>query len=141
MAGTEGNYLGLSNEELNRTGGRGAQAGDLKSTDHWKDADLKIDNQTGLTFMPAGTRTDVGDYTTLKQFTGFWTSTMYETAPNYLWYRHYYFNVNEMGRNYVKKNNGFYCRCIKDETKNKETPKSSPQKPKPKYGPKVISNG
>lgn len=134
-------FIGLASEEVNRTGGRGSQAGLLKSTDLWKAADVSANNQTGLNVKPAGTRTDVGDFVTLNQFTGFWTSTTYETAPNYLWYRHYYFNVNEMGRNYVIKNNGYSCRCVKDATKNKEQPKTAPQKPKSKYGPKVISNG
>jgi uncharacterized protein (TIGR02145 family) len=133
--------VGLPANELARTGGRGNQAGAIKSQKLWKESEIKSDNKTGLNVLPAGTRTDVGDYVTLNQFTGFWTSTTYETASNYLWYRHYYFNVQEMGRNYVIKNNGFSCRCIKDETKKKEPAKPSPQKPKTKYGTKVISNG
>ena len=133
--------IGLETNELNRTGGRGNLAGALKSENLWKDSEAKGDNKTGLSFKPSGTRTDVGDYVTLNQFAGFWTSTTYETAANYLWYRHYYFNVNEMGRNYVIKNNGYSCRCVKDDPKKKEPTKESPQKPKSKYGTKSVSNG
>jgi uncharacterized protein (TIGR02145 family) len=135
-------FLGVDKAELNRTGGRSNLAGGIKSTELWKTSEAGIDNRTGLTVLPAGTRNDVGDYVTLNQFGAFWTSTAYETASNYLWYRHYYFNVNELGRNYVIKNNGYSCRCIKDTDPvvKKEPAKTSAPKAKPKYGPKVISN-
>jgi uncharacterized protein (TIGR02145 family) len=137
-------FLSVDKAELNRTGGRSNVAGLVKATEHWKVSETSVNNKTGLTILPGGTRNDVGDFVTLKQFAGFWTSTEYETASNYLWYRHYYYNVNELGRNYVVKNNGYSCRCLKDE--NKKDPnasgqgKSNPGKPKAKPGPRVISN-
>ena len=106
--------LGVAKEELNRTGGRSNLAGKIKSLQQWKTSDMTIDNNTGLSILPAGTRNDYGDFMTINQFAGFWTSTEYETASNYLWYRHFYYNINEIGRNYVIKNNGYSCRCIKE---------------------------
>lgn len=108
-------YLGVAAEEVGRTGGRSQLAGKLKKDQHWKDAEAARNNETDFSVMPAGTRNDYGDFITVGQFAGFWTSTTYETADNYLWYRHLYYNTNEIGRNYVIKNNGYSCRCIKDK--------------------------
>lgn len=107
-------FLGVGADEINRTGGRSMLAGLVKSPDKWKDNEMKMDNTSGFSVLPAGTRTDVGDYMVARQFSGFWTSTTYETADNYLWYRHFYYSTPEFGRNYVIKNNGYSCRCLKD---------------------------
>lgn len=114
-------FAGMAKEELNRTGGRSNLAGKIKSPQQWKASEMAIDNSTGLSILPAGTRNDYGDFMTINQFTGFWTSTEYETASNYLWYRHFYYNINETGRNYVIKNNGYSCRCIKENDPVKKT--------------------
>lgn len=108
-------FLGIDEGEINRTGGRGNKAGLLKAPQHWNDNNMKMENSTGFSILPAGTRNDYGDFVTINQFAGFWTSTTYETADNYLWYRHVYYNINEIGRNYVIKNNGYSCRCVKDD--------------------------
>lgn len=130
-------FIGVDASELNRTGGRSNLAGALKSKELWKASDAGGNNKTGLNVLPAGTRTDVGDFVTLNQFGAFWTSTQYETAANYLWYRHYYFNINELGRNYVIKNNGYSCRCIKDVKPSAKGPAGKPAvKPKTMAKPK-----
>jgi uncharacterized protein (TIGR02145 family) len=107
-------FLGVGADEINRTGGRSSLAGRVKSPDNWKDNTMAMENNSGFSVLPAGTRTDVGDFMVAGQFAGFWTSTPYETADNYLWYRHFYYNTSEFGRNYVIKNNGYSCRCLKD---------------------------
>ncbi len=107
-------FLGVGNDEINRTGGRSTIAGLVKSQDYWADNTMKMENTSGFSVLPAGTRNDVGDFIVAGQFAGFWTSTPYETADNYLWYRHFYYNTSEFGRNYVIKNNGYSCRCLKD---------------------------
>lgn len=107
-------FLGVGNDEINRTGGRSALAGLVKFPNYWKDNSMTMENKSGFSVLPAGTRNDVGDFIVGGQFAGFWTSTPYETADNYLWYRHFYYNTSEFGRNYVIKNNGYSCRCLKD---------------------------
>ena len=107
-------FLGVDKDEINRTGGRSTIAGLVKSPDYWKDNTMTMENSSGFSVLPAGTRTDVGDFIIAGQFAGFWTSTPYETADNYLWYRHFYYSTPEFGRNYVIKNNGYSCRCLKD---------------------------
>jgi uncharacterized protein (TIGR02145 family) len=137
-------FLGVDPSEINRTGGRSNLAGSLKASQYWKPSEMTMDNKSGLSVLPAGTRNDVGDYVTLNQFAGFWTSTEYETAKNYLWYRHYYYNINELGRNYVIKNNGYSCRCIKDDPKTTNPNSKSSGKPADKpasKGPSVKKVG
>jgi len=107
-------FLGVGNDEINRTGGRSTLAGLVKSPDNWRDNTLAMENSSGFSVLPAGTRNDYGDFMVAGQFAGFWSSTPYETAENYLWYRHFYYNTSEFGRNYVIKNNGYSCRCLKD---------------------------
>lgn len=107
-------FLGVGNDEINRTGGRSTLAGLVKFPDYWYDNTMTMENTSGFSVLPAGTRNDVGDFIVAGQFAGFWTSTPYETADNYLWYRHFYYNTSEFGRNYVIKNNGYSCRCLKD---------------------------
>ncbi len=107
-------FLGIDKSEINRTGGRSTLAGLVKSPDKWKDNEMKMENTTGFSVLPSGTRNDYGDFMVAGQFAGFWTSTPYETTDNYLWYRHFYYNTPEFGRNYVIKNNGYSCRCLKD---------------------------
>jgi len=107
-------FLGVGADEINRTGGRSTLASLVKSSDNWKDNTMAMENSSGFSVLPAGTRNDYGDFMVAGQFAGFWTSTPYETADNYLWYRHFYYNTPEFGRNYVIKNNGYSCRCLKD---------------------------
>ena len=107
-------FLGVGGDEINRTGGRSTVAGLVKSPEYWSDNTMTMENTSGFSVLPAGTRNDVGDFIVAGQFAGLWTSTPYETANNYLWYRHFYYNTSEFGRNYVIKNNGYSCRCLKD---------------------------
>jgi len=107
-------FLGVGKDEINRTGGRSTLSGLVKFSDYWKDNTESMENTSGFSVIPAGTRNDYGDFMVAGQFAGFWTSTPYETADNYLWYRHFYYNTSEFGRNYVIKNNGYSCRCLKD---------------------------
>ena len=119
-------FLGVGTDEINRTGGRSTLAGLVKFPEYWKENTMTMDNTSGFSVIPAGTRNDYGDYIVAGQFAGFWTSTPYETADNYLWYRHFYYNTSEFGRNYVLKNNGYSCRCLKDSVLvQKENPVSA----------------
>ncbi|WP_373497153.1 FISUMP domain-containing protein [Aquiflexum sp.] len=107
-------FLGIGKDEINRTGGRSTLAGLVKFGEYWKDNTMSMENTSGFSVVPAGTRNDYGDFMVAGQFAGIWTSTPYETTNNYLWYRHFYYNTPEFGRNYVTKNNGYSCRCLKD---------------------------
>lgn len=106
--------LGVSSEEIHRTGGRGDTAGRLKEPKYWLRSEVVMGNESGFSAHPSGIRKEVGDFESLGQYGGFWTSTNYETASNYAWNRHFYYYTNAFGRNYILKNNGYACRCVMD---------------------------
>jgi uncharacterized protein (TIGR02145 family) len=107
-------HLGIPNEEIRWTGGRGSVGGKLKAAELWKPAAITTNNSTGFSALPAGNRSENGDFDNMGQFNGFWTGTTYETSDNHMWYRHLYYHTNEVGRLYTKKNNGFSVRCVKN---------------------------
>lgn len=109
--------LGMPAAELERTGERGEVASKLKSTSLWQAAPFSIDNNSGFTAMPAGSRLDNGEYANLGQYANFWTSTVYDDRYGllYLWNHHVNYNSNAIGRIYTLANNGYSCRCVLDE--------------------------
>jgi uncharacterized protein (TIGR02145 family) len=108
-------YIGMAEDELNRTGGRSELAEKLKEAGLWNESKYAMTNTTGFTALPGGIRESNGDYITLKQYANFWTSTKYDNPYKiYLWNRHVYYNSNEIGRSYIEANKGLSCRCIKE---------------------------
>ncbi|SDA78524.1 major paralogous domain-containing protein [Algoriphagus alkaliphilus] len=115
--------LGVPVSELERTGERGEIAPKLKVSEGWKASSFSGDNSSGFGILPAGSRLDNGEYTTLGQYGNFWTSTVYDDRYGllYLWNHHAHYNTNAVGRIYTLATNGYSCRCVKD-----------PEKPEPK---------
>jgi uncharacterized protein (TIGR02145 family) len=109
-------FLGMPAAELERTGERGSIADQLKVPDGWKSSPFSGKNSSGFSIVPAGTRLDNGEYSTLGQYGNFWTSTVYDDRYNllYLWNHHVHYNTNAVGRIYTLANNGYSCRCIKE---------------------------
>lgn len=118
-------FIGISSAELERTGERGEVAAKLKAPDGWKSSPFSGNNSTGFSIKPAGSRLDNGEFTTLGQFGNFWTSTVYDDRYGllYLWNHHVNYNSNAVGRIYTLANNGYSCRCIKENADATKNPK------------------
>lgn len=109
-------YLGIPDTELDRTGERGNIADKLKTADGWAASAYSGNNAGQFSILPAGSRKDNGEYTTLGQYGNFWTSTVYDDRYGllYLWNHHVHFNSNAVGRIYTMAGNGYSCRCVKE---------------------------
>lgn len=111
-----GLFFGIPENELDRTGDRGNIADKLKTADDWQSSSFPGNNSSGFSILPAGTRNINGEYTTLHQYSNFWTSTVYDDRYGllYLWNHHLNYNTNAAGRVYTLANNGYSCRCVKN---------------------------
>ncbi len=112
-------YLGIPGAELDRTSERGNIADQLKTADGWAASAYAGTNASNFSVLPAGSRKDNGEYTTLGQYGNFWTSTVYDDRYGllYLWNHHVHFNSHAVGRVYTLANNGYSCRCVKETPK------------------------
>lgn len=110
-------FYGVPAGELDRTGERGNIAEKLKVAEGWNASAFSGNNSSGFSIMPAGSRNDKGEYTTLGQYGNFWTSTVYDDRYGllYLWNHHVHYNTNAVGRIYTVAQNGYSCRCVKDK--------------------------
>lgn len=110
-------FLGIPEQELERTGERGDIAPKIKTTHDWNPSAYTADNSSGFSILPAGARLDNGEYATLNQYGNFWTSTVYDDRYGllYLWNHHVHYNTNAVGRIYTLAQNGYSCRCVKDK--------------------------
>ena len=110
-------FLGIPEQELERTGERGDIAPKIKTTHDWNPSAYTADNSSGFSILPAGARLDNGEYATLNQYGNFWTSTVYDDRYGllYLWNHHVHYNTNAVGRIYTVAQNGYSCRCVKDK--------------------------
>lgn len=106
---------GMSADLLEIIGGRGNIAGSLKEPGLWDPTGESNTNSTGFSVRPGGVRSTNGEFTVIKQYGDFWTSTVYDNPYSlYLWNRHFYYNSLEIGRNYLSANNGYSCRCVQE---------------------------
>ncbi|RZS98635.1 fibrobacter succinogenes major paralogous domain-containing protein [Cecembia calidifontis] len=110
-------FLGLAASELERTGERGNIAPKLKTGTGWNPSSFTGDNSSGFGILPAGSRIPNGEFTTMGQYGNFWTYTVYDDRYGllYLWNHHVHYNTDAVGRIYTLANNGYSCRCIKDQ--------------------------
>lgn len=71
-------YLGMSQEEADKTGGRGTdEGGKLKEagTFHWNSPNEGSNNESGFTALPAGSRSHDGSFSDFGNVANFWTTT------------------------------------------------------------------
>jgi len=110
-------FLGMPAAELERTGERGNIAEKLKAAGNWKASAFSATNSSGFTLEPGGARLENGEFSTLYQYGNYWTSTVYDDRYGllYLWNHHTHYNTNALGRIYTMANNGYSCRCIKED--------------------------
>lgn len=109
--------LGMPSAELNLTGERGYDqfiGGKMKSTSSlWDQPNSGASDSSGFSGLPGGIRNDLGDYFVENQAGYFWSSTVYATDNNYMWFRNLYYQATGVYRNYTLKKEGFSCRCVK----------------------------
>ncbi|MFC1725742.1 FISUMP domain-containing protein [candidate division KSB1 bacterium] len=117
-------FLGMSQEEADKTGGRGSSVnvgGELKesSTSYWYSPNSGATNESGFTALPHGYRSN--DYRHNFKDMGldgiFWSSSF--CSSNSSWTRHLYYNQSGIHRHDNLQKHGFAVRCVRnfiDET-------------------------
>ena len=104
--------IGLTDNELDLTGERGANSGTvIKSEGGWKNGGNGL-NKYGLNFLPAGIRNSKGDCASLEELTRIWSST--ESDPQSAYSRGLFFYSDKVTRFAQKKDIASSVRCIKN---------------------------
>lgn len=85
--------------------------GKLKATTLWTSSNTGVDNSSGFTGFPGGSRTPNGGYFQDIGNIGFWWSTS-AFSPSEVWTRYLY--KTDINRPSYPKNYGFSVRCLKD---------------------------
>ena len=84
----------------------------MKSREGWKKKGNGT-NESGFNAVPAGGRYDDGTFSSLKEYTYWWSAT--ETDSSLAWYRYTGFEDDLAPRYYYDKRTGFSVRCLKDK--------------------------
>lgn len=100
-------WLELQNS-LNR---RNEVASVLKSANNWKKSSFPANNNSGFSAIPAGIRTESGDFVSQNTVTFWWTSTALNENQSY--YRNITSSNNVLYRNYDSNDAGYSVRCIR----------------------------
>jgi len=103
-------YLGMSQEEANKTGWRGTNEGSKMKEEgisHWK----SFTNESGFSALPGGYRDHNGNFYHMGGYALFWSATEFSGGA---WSRYLGYDYSEVYRYYHGKQNGFSVRCIKD---------------------------
>jgi len=113
-------HLGMSQQEADNTGLRGAdEGGKLKTTrtepeshPRWRSPNTGATNESGLSGLPGGIRSILGSFGLIRGYGYWWSSTMDNT--NHAWGRYLYFFSSVVYRNHYDFQNGFSVRCLRD---------------------------
>lgn len=92
-------------------GKRSLTASALKSANNWKNNSISSSNSTGFSAIPAGIRTESGNFVSQNAVSFWWTAT--ELNKNQAFYRNITTSNNELYRYYNSKNAGYSVRCVK----------------------------
>jgi len=92
----------------------------LASTSDWRTCtvigavgnDLTKNNKSGFTALSAGYRWSDGTFTTIGDYSTWWSTT--ESSTTYAWGRFLNYDFYYLNRDQCKKNYGFSVRCLKD---------------------------
>ena len=79
---------------------------------HWFPPNGEATNESGMTALPAGSRTTVGGYQNITTEATFWSAT--QSTSTDAWCRRLSYNTAAAGRADYEKTNGFSVRCVKD---------------------------
>lgn len=86
-------------------------ASTLKSINNWKNSSLSANNRSGFSALPAGIRTESGEFVSQNSVTFWWTSTAVNKNQSY--YRNITSSNNELYRYYDSNNAGYSVRCVR----------------------------
>jgi uncharacterized protein (TIGR02145 family) len=84
----------------------------LKATALWFGLNNKATNEIGFTAFPGGMRPDWNDFCDIHQLSYFWSSLEFNSDK--AWYRHLYWKMSGVVRNFDNKMNGLSVRCVKN---------------------------
>ena len=73
---------------------------------------LTLNNATGFSALPSGSRYDDGSFYSIGNYGYWWSSTQYDTTL--AWYRGMGYNYDAVGGGNYSKSNGLSVRCVKD---------------------------
>jgi uncharacterized protein (TIGR02145 family) len=95
-------------------GGITIAGGKMKSTgtQFWQPPNVSATNEIGFSAQPAGTRIDVGYFSSLLSHGGFWSNTEVDTTHSLV--RILYYNFADILVDSNAKKNGLSIRCLKD---------------------------
>ncbi len=114
-------HLGMLPTTADNTGLRGSQGWKLKETgtEHWRESDAYVTNESGFTALPAGYRNLDGFFAALASSAFFWTSAQ-EDASNG-WKRDLYTDWGGIYRDGTQKDRGYSVRCVEGQGFTKPT--------------------
>jgi uncharacterized protein (TIGR02145 family) len=98
---------------LTNHGHSGTEGTALKSTTGWYDGGNGTDDY-GFTGLPAGYRTNTGDYFSMSYGALFWSATKYSSSSSYAWYWNLVYDYTIFDRTNYDKDYGFSVRCVRD---------------------------
>ncbi|OYT14511.1 MAG: hypothetical protein B7C24_17930, partial [Bacteroidetes bacterium 4572_77] len=105
-------FLGMKQREVDNTGFRGTDEGrKLKSASGWN-SNGNGTNSSGFSALPGGYHHSSGSFRSLGDYDAWWSSSEYSGSSS--WYRHLYYDHNQVVRSNYGKTNGFSVRCIKN---------------------------
>ena len=108
-------FLGMSQSEADKTGGRGTEeGGKLKEEGpmHWEDPNTGATNERGFSALPAGYRSYDGSYYNMGYVADFWSSTEYD--GNDAWNRWLGYVTSGVTRYHENKLYGFSLRLVSE---------------------------
>jgi uncharacterized protein (TIGR02145 family) len=81
-------------------------------TAHWISPNTDATNSSGFTGLPGGFRNNIGTFSNIGNYGGWWSSSEYDTT--YAWNRYLNYNNGNTTRNANYKKLGFSVRCLRD---------------------------
>jgi len=108
-------YLGMSQAEANLEGYRGTdEGGKMKETGttHWNSPNTGATNESGFTALPAGRRTNNGNFVNFTLHTELWTTS--QNSSNDAWHHSLGYDHEQVYRGDHYKNVGLSVRCVKN---------------------------
>ncbi len=97
---------------INYLGGISIAGGSMKATTLWTMPNTGASNNSGLTILPAGGRSQTGIYADISYYSAFWSSSNYNDSTAL--YQNVNFNNSEIYHYFYSKAAAFSCRCVKD---------------------------
>ncbi|MEN8250058.1 MAG: FISUMP domain-containing protein, partial [Bacteroidota bacterium] len=107
-------YIGMSQAEADGSLWRGIDEGGLlKAPDLWLPPNTGATNETGFNALPAGHRSQEGNFYDLNNFAYYWSTL--ENNASTAWNRALTYDKSTIYRTNYYKSNGLSVRCIRDE--------------------------